>query len=97
MLQLKQEHQLREQLVKEGRWNEVRDMDDAQLRRQQIETKQTLTRVNTELAREGAVETHTNGDGVFSNCAPVRASERPDSSRIRQDSVSTGGDTSTVR
>lgn len=97
MLQRKHDHQLREQLVKEGRWDEVRAMDNEQLRRQQIQTRQTLTRMNAELARESAGDTPLNGDGVFGVCAPVRAPAKSDAARLRQDSVSTGADTTHVR
>ena len=90
MLQRRQENQLREQLVKEGRLDEVRRMDEEHLRRQQIQKKQAITRLNAELAREGKVESPVNGDGVVSICvtAPVAAKAKPDAS---------GTDTSYVR
>ena len=90
MLQRRQESQLREQLVKEGRLDEVRRMDEEHLRRQQIQKKQAITRLNAELAREGKVESTMNGDGVVSICvtAPVAAKAKPDAS---------GTDTSYVR
>lgn len=97
MLQRKQEHQLREQFAREGRWDEIREMDEEQLRRQQVQTKQTLTRMNAELAREGTVDTPVNGDGVFGFCAPVRAPGKLGAQKIRPDSVSGGTDTSNVR
>lgn len=97
MLQRKQEHQLREELVKEGRWDEVRALDEAQVRRQQVQTKQTLSRMNTELAREGSVDTPVNGDGVTSFCAPVGAAARLPVTKIKRESVSTGSDTRNVR
>ena len=96
MLQRKQEHQLREQLAKEGRWDEVRQMDEEKLRRLQVQTKQTLTKLNAELAREGTVETQVNGDGVMSFCAPVRVPTRLEAMKTR-DSFSGGTDTSNVR
>lgn len=97
MLQRKQEHQLREQLVKEGRLDEVRELDAAQLRQQQVQSKQTLTRMNTELAREGTVDTAVNGDGVTSFCAPGGAPARLPMAKIKPASVSTGTDTGTTR
>ena len=82
MLQRRHETQLREQFAKEGRWGEIRQMDEEQLRRQQVQKKQTITRLNAELAREGSVDTPMNGDGVFSICAPVRTpvKVKPDAS-----------------
>lgn len=89
MLQRKQEHQQRAQLVKEGRLDEVRELDDAQLRRQQVQTKQSLTKLNTELARQGTVTTTVNGDGVVSFCPPASAVTRMESVKNRPASVST--------
>lgn len=90
MLQRRQQSQLREQLVKEGRWDEVRRMDEVQLRRQQDLKKQTITRLNAELAHEGVVDTPTNGDGVFTICGPQR-------SPAKISSEPNGADTSFVR
>ena len=67
MLQLKQEHQLRGQLVREGRWDEVRKLDEAQQRRQKMHTKQTLTKMNAEIARilaQPAVKERLLGQGL---------------------------------
>ena len=89
MLQRKQEHQLRDQLVKEGRVEEVRELDDAQLQRQQVQTKQSLTKLNTELAREGTVTATVNGDGVVTFCPPASAATRMESVKNRPASVST--------
>ena len=97
MLQRKQEHQLREQLAKEGRWDEIRQMDEEQVRQQQVHTKQTLTRMNAELAREGAVDSPVNGDGVYSFCAPGSAPVKPYMTRIKPESISGGTDSSNVR
>jgi hypothetical protein len=97
MLQRRQEHQLREQLAKEGRWDEVRQMDDEQLRRQQVQKKQALTKVNAELAREGTVESQVNGDGVYTFCAPLRPPSKLEASKYRSDPASDGTDTSKVR
>ena len=97
MLQKKQEQQVRAQLVNEGRWDEVRELDAAQLRRQQAQAKQTLSRMNTELAREGSVDTPVNGDGVTSFCAPGAAPGKLPATRIKPESVSTGSDTRNVR
>ena len=52
MLQLKQEHQLRGQLVREGRWEEARKLDEAQQRRKKMAPKQTLPNMNAENACE---------------------------------------------
>ena len=90
MLQRRQDSQRREQLVKEGRWDEVREIDDEHLRRQQVAKKQTITRLNAEFAREGTVDTATNGDGVFSICGPTRPPPR-----VKADAA--GTDTSYVR
>ena len=98
MLQRRQETQLREQLAKEGRWDEVRRMDEEQLRRQQIQKKQTITRLNAELAREGSVDTPTNGDGVFTICGPLLSPARADAARAAKvKSDAAGTDTSYVR
>jgi hypothetical protein len=51
MLQRRQETQLREQLVKEGRWDEVRKMDEEQIRRQRERQQQVVTQMNEELSR----------------------------------------------
>ena len=84
MLQRRQESQLREQLVKEGRLDEVRRMDEEHLRRQQIQKKRAIIRLNTELAREGKVESTVNGDGGggVSVCvtAPVAAKAKTNTS-----------------
>ena len=90
MLQRRHESQLRDQLAKEGRWDEVRRMDEEQLRRHQVSKKQTITRLNAELARDGSVDTPVNGDGVFSICAPVRVP-----AKVKADA--NGTDTSYVR
>ena len=97
MLQLKQEHQLRDQLVRDGRWDEVRLLDEARVRRQRVQAKQTLTRMNADLARESTSDTPLGSDGVSSFCAPLGAPARLDALRTKQDSVSTGADTSNVR
>ena len=97
MLQLKQEHQLREQLVREGRWDEVRLLDEERARRQRAQAKQTLIKMNADLARESTSDTPLGSDGVSSFCAPVGAPARLDALRTKQDSVSTGADTSNVR
>ena len=97
MMQRKQENQLREQLAKVGRWDEIRQMDEEQLRRQQVQTKQTLTRLNVELAREGTVDTAVNGDGVASFCAPVRVPTRLEAQKAKQVMSSGGTDTRSVR
>jgi hypothetical protein len=90
MLQRRQESQLREHLAREGRWDEVHRMDEEQLRRQQVRKKQTIIKLNAELAREGKVETTVNGDGVVSICAPA-----PVPARAKADAA--GTDTSYVR
>ena len=97
MLQRKHEHQLREQLAKEGRWDEIRQMDEEQLRRQQVQTKQTLTKLNADLAREGTVDTAVNGDGVTTFCPPARVPTRLEAQKTKQSTVSGGTDTSSVR
>lgn len=97
MLQLKQEHQLREQLVREGRWEEVRKLDEAQQRRQKMHTKQTLTKMNAEIARESTSDAPLSGDGDASFCAPGRTVTKLDAMKTKQDSASTGNDSSNVR
>ena len=97
MLQLKQEHQLREQLVGEGRWDEVRKLDEAQQRRQRVSTRQTLTKMNAELARESTSNVPLSGDGDASFCAPGRTVTKLDAMKTKQDPVSTGNDNSNVR
>jgi hypothetical protein len=76
MLQRRQESQLREQLAREGRWEEVKRMDEEQLRRQLIQKRQNITRLNAELAREGKVDPTVSGDGVVSFCGPERPASR---------------------
>lgn len=90
MLQRRHASQLREQFAKESRWDEIRRLDEEQVRRQQVSRKQTITRLNAELAREGSVDTAVNGDGVFSICAPVRVP-----AKVKADA--NGTDTSSVR
>ena len=90
--------ELREQLAKEGRWDEVRRMDEEQVRRQQIQKKQTIIKLNAELAREGSVDTPTSGDGVFTICGPLRSPARADAARAaKAKSDASGTDTSYVR
>ena len=50
MLQKRQESQLREQLVKEARWDEVRKLDEAQARRQQERQQKIVAQMNGQLA-----------------------------------------------
>jgi len=76
MLQRRQESQLREQLAREGRWEEVKRMDEEQLRRQLIQKRQNITRLNAELAREGKVDPTASGDGVVSFCGPEGPASR---------------------
>jgi hypothetical protein len=76
MLQRRQESQLREQLAREGRWEEVKRMDEEQLRRQLIQKRQNITRLNAELAREGKVDPTVSGDGVVSRCGPEGQASR---------------------
>ncbi len=73
MLQNRQEHQLRARLIKEGRLDEVRRLDEEQLRRQQRHTGQTLDRINAGLAHEDAVSETVNRDGIVLFCAPEKA------------------------
>ena len=70
MLQRRQESQLREQLMKEGRLDEVHSMDEEQLRRQQIQKKQAITRLNSQLAREVKVDSTVRVDGAVDTCGP---------------------------
>ena len=63
MLQRKQEHQLREQLAKEGRWEEIRQMDEEQAQHQQIQKGQALNKVNEALARKDGADTAAGGAG----------------------------------
>lgn len=96
MLQLKQEHQLRAQLVKEERWDQVRQLDEAQAQRQRLKAKQTLTRMNAEFARESTSDVPLSGDGDGSFCGPVRPMTRLEPMKLKQDAVS-GSDTGNVR
>lgn len=81
MLQNRQAHQLRARLVKEGRLDEVRQLDEEQLRRQQLHTGQTLNKINAGLAREDAVGETVNRDGIVLFCAP----EKSPVSKIKSD------------
>lgn len=96
MLQLKQENQLREQLAKEGRWEEVRRLDETQAQRQRLNAKQTLTRMNAEFARESTSDVPLSGDGDGSFCGPVRPMTKLEPMKLKQDAFS-GSDTTNVR
>jgi hypothetical protein len=72
MLQRRQESRLREQLIKEGRWNELRDLDTAQAQRLQIQKEQSLARVNEDLAVSSAVGAPTM-DAMGTMCGPPGA------------------------
>lgn len=56
MLQRKQEHQLRGQLAKEGRWDEIRQMDQDQARRLHEQQEKIYMKENGRLSRSGTVE-----------------------------------------
>ena len=56
MLQRKQETQLHEQLVREGRWDEVRKLDEAKAERLQAQRDRVYLRVNSELAPKGGTD-----------------------------------------
>ncbi len=56
MLQRKQEAELRAQFIREGRWEDVRKLDEAKAQRLQAQREQVYLRVNEELARSGNVE-----------------------------------------
>jgi hypothetical protein len=51
MLQKRQENLLREQLLKDGRLDEVRKLDEERVRRQREQREQVVSRMNDELAR----------------------------------------------
>ena len=53
MLQRKQETQMHEQLVREGRWDDVRKLDEAKAQRLQAQRDQVYLRVNAEMAHGG--------------------------------------------
>lgn len=56
MLQSRQESRLREQLVKEGRWDEVRKMDEEQARRQQERQQKIVAQINEKLSRSAKTD-----------------------------------------
>ena len=72
MLQSKQEAQLREQLAKQGRWDAVRDLEEAQAQRLEAQKKQTLTKINGQLAATAPVDTPAL-DSMGTLCMPLRA------------------------
>lgn len=72
MLLRKQEAQLREQLANQGRWDAVRELDRAQAQRLEAQKKQTLTKINGELAASAPVDTPSI-DSMGTLCTPVRA------------------------
>jgi hypothetical protein len=51
MLQRKQQSQLRDQLVKEGRWDEVRQMDEEQARLLHERQQKVVAHMNEDLSR----------------------------------------------
>ena len=72
MLQSRQEAQLREQLAQQGRWDEVRELDQAQAQRLAAHKKQTLTKINGQLAAVTPIDTPAL-DSMGTLCAPMRA------------------------
>ena len=72
MLQSREEARLREQLAKEGRWDEVRELDRAQAKRLEAHKKQSLTKINGQLAATAPVDTPAI-DSMGTLCAPLRA------------------------
>lgn len=72
MLQSKQEAQLREQLAKQGRWDAVRELDQAQAQRLEAQKKRTLTKINGQLAATTPVDTPAI-DSMGTLCMPLRA------------------------
>lgn len=56
MLQRTQESQLRVQLIKQDRWDEVRKMDEEQARRQHERQQKILTQMNEELSRSAKTD-----------------------------------------
>lgn len=56
MLQRKQEHQLREQLAREGRWDEIKKMDEDKARRLHEQLEKAYLKVNQQLSRSGNVD-----------------------------------------
>ena len=57
MLQKKQESRLRDQFVKEGRWDDVRTLEEAQARRERERQQKIVAQVNDDLARSARAET----------------------------------------
>ena len=72
MLQSKQEAQLREQLAMQGRWDAVRELDQAQAQRLEAQKKRTLTKINGQLAATTPVDTPAV-DSMGILCMPPRA------------------------
>ena len=72
MMQSRQEAQLREQLAQQGRWDEVREIDQAQAQRLAAHKKQTLTKFNGQLAAVTPVDSPAL-DSMGTLCAPMRA------------------------
>ena len=72
MLQSKQEAKLREQLAAQGRWDEVRELDQAQARRLEAHKKQSLTKINGKLAVSAPADTPAI-DSMGTLCTPLRA------------------------
>ena len=75
MLQRKQEQQLREQLAREGRWKEIREIDEERVRQSQVQKKQSFTKINDDLARDGGVDTPVI-DAMGTLCAPAAVPAR---------------------
>ena len=87
LMQRKQELLLREQLAKEGRWDEIRQMDEEQARRLQAHRNQSLKKLNEELAREGPVDAPAGGGVGSLLCDPVRT---PGKQQVRKEPEADG-------
>ena len=75
MLQRKHEHEWRAELVAQGRWDEVRKLDEENARRLRERQEQSYDKLNQQLLRSGNVDGPVN--------AIVNACE-PDSVRLRK-------------
>lgn len=70
MLQRKQETQLHEQLVREGRWDDVKKLDEARAQRTQAQRDQIYLRANAEIAH-GSGTDGPQIDARATDCDPA--------------------------
>lgn len=71
MMQRKHEHQMRAQLVAEGRWDQVRQMDEESAERLREKSDDRYTRTNEALGHAGKVR-GADDVQIINECAPEK-------------------------